>query len=146
MEGKRKFRPVLFSCFVLSQFRGPSYLRAWNRLLRKEPQYQILKDHIILHDVYFKQNAFLRSWTYAVFYGCLFFFLFMLLYAITLRVIYINTDQLLTGFYYDKPGSPPPPPLLFLFYFLARSTRFVIKSNVICKNSRICNKNQLNMQ
>ena len=73
-----------------------------------------------------------------------FFFFFMLLYAITLRVIYINTDQLLTGFYYDKPGSPPPP--LFFFYFLARSTRFVIKSNVICKNNRICNKNQLNMQ
>ena len=44
----------------------------------------------------------------------------MLLYAITLRVIYINTDQLLTGFYYDKPGSPPPPPPCFFFSIFSR--------------------------
>ena len=84
---------------------------------------------------YFKQNAFLRSWTYAVFYGCFFFFFFfffMFLYAITLRVIYINTDQLLTGFYYDKPGSPPPPPPAFSFLF----------SRAI---NPICNKKQRDM-
>ena len=56
----------------------------------------------------------------------------MLLYAITLRVIYINTDQLLTGFYYDKPGSPPPPPPAFSFLF----------SRAI---NPICNKKQRDM-
>ena len=51
--GKKEVSSRFIFVFVLSQFLGPRYLRAWNRLWLKESQRQILKDRIILDALLF---------------------------------------------------------------------------------------------